>query len=199
MARLLALLADGPALLGVAIPNTHSVGTDHCLTRTPFLPNLWARAAAVYGPLSGRHQLAGRTGSAAQVVVAAWGVRNGEGNPQRCKPTGWGHGQSSPSGGRCLGSANGGMQPPVPHALWLGGEGVLARRWSLLEERLRGLAAPSGAGPPARGRAFLCKPLVLPTVCQQGKATPSGACPLADGDAEPCPSGGPCLMSAYRG
>ena len=43
------------------------------------------------------------------------------------------------------------MAAPAARAHWLGGRGVLPRRWSLSMERLRGMAAPSGVSPPAGG------------------------------------------------
>ena len=91
----------------------------------------------------------------------------GDGCPQRPGPTNWGDGESCPRGGWCLWSACGGWLPPSAQAHRLGGRGLMPRRRSLPEERLRGMATPKGAGPQAGGtgssaRAVIGRPYTLP-------------------------------------
>ena len=73
-------------------------------------------------------------------------VPNGSGTPAS------GDGESCPGGDRCSRSACGGqLLPTAP----LGGWGVLPRRWSVLKEGLRGVAAPNGLGTSSGGRGVL--------------------------------------------
>ena len=78
-------------------------------------------ARGEWQPPNGAGPMAGGTGSPAQSVVAAHGALAGDGSPQN------------------------GAGPLA------GGREVLPSRWSLLKERLRGMAAPNGAGSLAGG------------------------------------------------
>ena len=61
----------------------------------------------------------------------------------------------------CLRSAYGGWRPPEAQAHWLRGQGVLPLWWLLPKEYLRGIAAPSSAGPRAKRTASLAQVMVF--------------------------------------
>ena len=91
------------------------------------------------------------TGSPAQPVVAAHGALVGDCSPQWHGLTGWGDGEASPTGGCSLRCARGGWQPPMVRGHRLGAWEVQFSQWSQPTERLKGMAAPNGAGPQAGG------------------------------------------------
>ena len=179
-----------------ALPSRRSLHIEH----------LWGMAAP-----NGADARAGGTGRRAQAVVAAYGVRAGDGSPQRRGPIGRGDGPSCSCGRLCLWNACGGWQPPTARAHRLRGWGVLPRRRPLLMKRLRGIAAPNAAHPlavatksPAQavfatherlrglaahragahwlgGRGVLPGRRPLPLECLRGMATSNGAGLLARG------------------
>ena len=126
---------------------------------------------------SGARPPAGWTGGRAHVAVGAYGAPAGDGSPQRHGPGTLG----DTGGSRYLWSACGGRQLPSVPAHELGGWGVVARRRSLLMERLRETAAPSGPGHQLGGRRVLPGRRPLPMERLLGLAEPSGPGPRAGG------------------
>ena len=142
----------------------HQLGGLGVLPKRRSLPKECLRGIAA--PI-GAGPPAGRMGSLAQEAAAASGAPAGDGSPHRRGPTSWGERESCRGGGRCLRSACGGRQPPKARAHRLGGRGVLPRRRWPPTERLRGTAAPKGAGSQAGGtgspaQAVVGGPYTLP-------------------------------------
>ena len=81
----------------------------------------------------------------------------------------------------------------------LGGRGVLPRRRSLPMERLRGTAAPIGAGPPRGGTGSPAQAVVGAYGLHAGDGSPQWPGPTKWGDGESCPGGARCLWSACGG
>ena len=82
------------------------------------------------------------TGSPAQVVVGAQGEPAGGSSSQGRGTRTQRDGKSCPGGGLCSRRACGGRSFLRPGHICLQGQGVLSRRWSVLKEGLRGVAAP---------------------------------------------------------
>ena len=188
MVRLLGMAAPsglGPLARGTGKPAQAAVGADG--------------APVGEGSPSGPVPPAGGTGSPAQAAVGAYGAPLGDSSPHRHGLTSWGEGEPCPGGGGCLGNACGGRQPPLARAHHLGGREVRPRRRSLPMEHLRGTAAPSGAGPPARRTESPTKAVVIAYGALARDGTPQRRGPASWGDGESCPGGGGCRWSAYRG
>ena len=136
-------------------------------------------------PRPGQHQPLG-TGSPVQAVLGAQGGSAGGNSPQGPGTPILGDGESCPGGGRCsrracggqqsqgpgtlpdrdgesctgsgrcLGRARGGQQSPRAGHTSLRGWEVLFRRWSVLYEGLRGVAAAKARATPALGDGESC-------------------------------------------
>ena len=119
------------------------------------------------------------------------------------KSTGWGVGVSSPTGGRNSRCACGGWWPPMARAHRLGGQGVRPR-WLELMLRLKGMAAPNGAGPWARGKGSPAQPVFAPHcalgdgVGSNAGATGSPTPPLVAAHGAPVGDGNPPLRGLTR-
>ena len=112
--------------------------------------------------------------------------------PQRHGPTRLGDGESPPDSGRCLRNAYLRWRPPAARAHRSGGRGVMPRRWLLPKERLWGMAAPCGAGPPARGTGSPGQAVVAAYGARMWDLLP-GARTHRLGDGDP----GPTVVAAY--
>ena len=115
---------------------------------------LWSSVGGWRPTTALAHRLRGRSLSACP-LLSRWSLPmerlRGMIAPSWHGPNDWEDGESCPFGGRCLWSVNGGWLPPMAQAHWLGGRGVLPRRWSLPMDRQRGMAIPNGVGPQAGG------------------------------------------------
>ena len=204
----------------------HQLGGPGVVPRRRSLPMERVRGtAAPIGP----GPPARGTRSPVHEAVAAYGPPAGDSSPHWPRPTSLGDGESCPRGGHRLWSVWGGHPSPLDQAHQLGGRGFLSRRRSLPMERLRGTAAPIGAGPPAGGWKDLLRRQPLPMERMQGTAAPIGPRPQAwgtgspaheavaaygtpagdgsphrhgptsSGDGESCPGGNRCLWGACGG
>ena len=130
----------GPRIAGAALPTAHrqcgsALQEFHCLL-PPGSEAVHGRSCTAHCPKTLRQYIAG-------VPLFRQRPPRGQVFPS--------DGESCARGGRCLWSACRGRQPPSARAHQMGGRGVLPGRRSLPMERLRGMAAPIGAGPPAQG------------------------------------------------
>ena len=99
--------------IGMVLP----AGGTRVPSRQRSLPKkVWRTAAPI-----GAGPAIGGTGSQAKAAVTVQRATEGDGSPNGHRPTGWGDGESCPSGRRCLNSACEGWQHPSARAQRLGG------------------------------------------------------------------------------
>ena len=90
-------------------------------------------------------------------------------------------------------------QPATAWAHLLGGQRVMPKWWSLPTECLRGIAAPNGAGPPARGTGSPAQLVVAAYAGPTGDSSSQRRRPTGWGDAESRLDSGCGLWSACGG
>ena len=134
---------------------------------------------------------AGRgTGSPTQLVVTPHGALEMHHNPQRHGLTSWGHGESSPTGGRSL-RGFGGWPPSMARAHRLG--------WLQLTVRLKGMATPHGVGSQAWGTGSVDWLAVTTNGAPQGDGSPQWHGLTGWGDKESSRTGGRSSRCACEG